>query len=104
MVLCNGRNRSKAREELNMEFGPISGIRSVSLFSPRKAEKDDSPHFEVDASPQAGDDEAFTPSQDEQSNTKGNEQEAATSTPEPAPQNLPEPVENQAETKNSWFV
>ncbi len=46
-----------------MDLGPITGIRSVSLFNTRKPQKDDSPRFEIDASAQAGD-ESFTSSQD----------------------------------------
>ncbi|HEX3893707.1 MAG TPA: hypothetical protein VHW46_14115 [Terracidiphilus sp.] len=46
-----------------MDLGPITGIRSIGLSSGRKAERDDSPRFEVDSSPKANDD-AYSSSED----------------------------------------
>lgn len=85
-----------------MEFGPITGIRSVSLFSPRKAEKEDSPRFEVDATPPTADDEAYTPSQDSENSKKHASKQDAVSAPVEV---QPTPADSEPDAAgHNWFV
>lgn len=83
-----------------MDLGPITGIRSVSLFSARKQQKEDAPRFEIDASAQAND-ESFTSSQDAPER-KADEQNSQASVDASADIRGEDP--GAADEDHNWFV
>jgi hypothetical protein len=94
-----------------MELGPISGIRSVTLPQARRAEKDNTPLFVIDASARAGDDPG---SSDQQSSGRDPDNaleeqaadavELAAAETENATTIEPDLVEKASSSGHDWFV
>jgi hypothetical protein len=95
------QKQPKARRGVNMDLGPIAGIRSVSLLNAQRAKREGTPSFEIDSSARA--DDQHTSSQEPPDRRRPEDDHPPEPEQAAAENQQPEAIDD-AEGQHNWFV